>query len=71
MGRVAVIGEETAVAGYALAGAEVFPTADANEVRDAWAALADDVVVVVLTARAAAALGPEPTAHPLRVVIPA
>jgi vacuolar-type H+-ATPase subunit F/Vma7 len=72
MGRVAVIGEETAVAGYALAGAEVIFTADAQEVRDAWAGLAEDVVVVVLTTPAAAALGPAPTAttHPLTVVIP-
>ena len=30
MGRVAVIGEETAVAGYALAGALVLPAEDAD-----------------------------------------
>ncbi len=36
MGRVAVIGEATAVAGYALAGALVVPAEDAGAVRSAW-----------------------------------
>ena len=36
MGQVAVIGEGTAVAGYALAGALVVPAEDAPAVRAAW-----------------------------------
>jgi vacuolar-type H+-ATPase subunit F/Vma7 len=72
MGTVAVIGEETAVRGYALAGAVVVPAEDEAAVRDAWAALDHDVDVVVLTARAAAALGParEAALWPLTVVMP-
>lgn len=72
MGRVAVIGEEAAVSGYALAGAVVVAAEDASEVRDGWNALAADVEVVVLTARAAEALGSARTAtmHPLTVVMP-
>ena len=73
MGTVAVIGEETAVRGYALAGAIVVPAEDDEAVRAAWAALGSDVEVVVLTARAAAALGtaPETALLPLTVVMPA
>jgi vacuolar-type H+-ATPase subunit F/Vma7 len=72
MGHVVVIGEGTAVAGYALAGAVVAPVEDASGVRDAWEALPADVEVVVLTTRAAQALGPRRTAtlHPLTVVLP-
>jgi vacuolar-type H+-ATPase subunit F/Vma7 len=72
MGRVVVIGEETAVAGYALAGAVVVPVEDAPAVCDAWDALAADVEVVVLTPRAARALGSARTGtmHPLTVVMP-
>lgn len=72
VGRVAVIGEETAVAGYALVGAIVAPAEDAPAVLVAWNALAADVEVVVLTPRAARALGPErtETMHPLTVVMP-
>jgi vacuolar-type H+-ATPase subunit F/Vma7 len=72
MGRVAVIGEETAVSGYGLAGAVVVPAEDAPAVVDAWDALAADVEVVVLTARAAQALGPARTGtmSPLTVVMP-
>ena len=72
MGPVAVIGEETAVAGYALVGALVVPAEDARAVREAWESLGSDVEVVVLTPRAAQALGPVRTAtmHPLTVVMP-
>lgn len=72
MGRVAVLGEETTVAGYALAGAVTLCAEDAQAVRAAWAELPDDVDVVVLTQRAAQALGPARTAtmHPLTVVMP-
>lgn len=72
MGSVAVIGEETAVAGYALVGVLVVPADDARAVREAWDSLGADVEVVVLTPRAAEALGPARTTtmHPLTVVIP-
>jgi vacuolar-type H+-ATPase subunit F/Vma7 len=72
MGNVAVIGEETAVAGYALAGAVVVPAESAQAVLDAWEGLGDDVEVVVLTSRAAYVLGPTRTARtrPLTVVMP-
>jgi vacuolar-type H+-ATPase subunit F/Vma7 len=56
MGGVAVIGEEPLVRGFGLAGALVLPAADAPAARAAWAALPDDVAVVILTAAAAAAL---------------
>jgi vacuolar-type H+-ATPase subunit F/Vma7 len=62
MGRIAVIGEETAVAGYALAGAVIVTADDAQAVHGAWDALADDVEVVVLSPRAARALGRRRTA---------
>lgn len=72
MGRVAVLGEETSVAGYALVGAVTLCAEDAQAVRAAWAGLPRDIDVVILTARAAAALGTAPTEtmHPLTVVMP-
>ena len=72
MGAVAVIGEQTAVAGYALVGALVVQAEDARAVREAWSSLGADVEVVVLTPRAAQALGPARTAalRPLTVVMP-
>jgi vacuolar-type H+-ATPase subunit F/Vma7 len=69
VGRVAVLGEETAVAGYALAGAMTVYAEDAAAVRAAWAALPDDVDVVILTRRAADALGPARTASPDRLSV--
>lgn len=71
VGRVAVLGEQTSVAGYALAGAVTLCAEDAQEVLTAWAALPDDIDVVVLTPRAAEALGSARTAtmHPLTVVM--
>ena len=67
-----MIGEETAVSGYTLAGALVLPAEDDPAVREAWNELAADVEVVVLPARAARALGPQrtETTHPLTVVMP-
>ena len=72
VGRVAVLGEQTAVLGYALAGAVVLPADDAPAVRAAWGALDAEIEVVVLTRRAADALGPDRTAgtRPLTVVMP-
>jgi hypothetical protein len=53
MSRMAVIGEEMRVRGFALAGALVFATEDAAGARAAWRSLPPDVVVAVLTPRAA------------------
>lgn len=62
MPHLAVLGERTRVAGFALAGALVVVADDDAEVRQAWTALledrAADVEVLVLTQRAAAALPP-------------
>jgi vacuolar-type H+-ATPase subunit F/Vma7 len=57
MGRIAVIGEQLRVQGLALAGAFAVPADSPADVRAALAALPDDITVVVLTARAADALG--------------
>ncbi|UZG55246.1 hypothetical protein [Rhodococcus opacus] len=72
MGRVAVIGRHTLVAGYELAGALVLPAEDDDAVRVAWNGLPDDVEIVVLTAEAARALGAGRTASllPLTVEMP-
>ena len=53
MSRVAVIGEEARVRGFALAGALVFAAEDAAGARAAWRSLPADVAVAVLTPRAA------------------
>jgi vacuolar-type H+-ATPase subunit F/Vma7 len=75
LSRVAVIGEELRVQGFALAGAAVYPARTEDEVRRAWLSLPADVAVVVLTARAAAWLGDPPAPAPgrdlLAVVMPA
>jgi vacuolar-type H+-ATPase subunit F/Vma7 len=73
MAGVAVVGERVRVQGFALAGALVLTADDPVAVRSAWAALGDDVAVVVLTPRAAEALAGEPLAAagaPLTVVLP-
>jgi len=57
MSRAAVIGEATAVQGFALAGAVVCPADNRDEAAAAWRSLPPDIAVVVLTARAAAWLG--------------
>jgi vacuolar-type H+-ATPase subunit F/Vma7 len=70
MSRVAVIGEETRVQGFALAGALVCPATEPDSVRAAWAGLADDIAVVVLTPAAAEALDATPVGDRLTVVMP-
>lgn len=70
MARVAVIGEQTRVQGFALAGAEVCPATEPEAVRASWAGLATDVVVVVLTPEAADALAGTPVGDRLTVVMP-
>jgi vacuolar-type H+-ATPase subunit F/Vma7 len=57
MSRAAVIGEATAVQGFALAGAVVCPAENQDEAVAAWLSLPPDIAVVVLTARAAVWLG--------------
>jgi vacuolar-type H+-ATPase subunit F/Vma7 len=56
-GRIAALGEATRVAGYRLAGVLTVPVGTPEQTRAAWAALPADVVLVVLTAEAAEALG--------------
>jgi hypothetical protein len=56
--RVAAIGEETRLAGYALSGAEVHAASGADEVRAAWTRLPGDVGLLILTSAAHATLGP-------------
>ncbi len=72
MGRVAVIGEQTRVSGYALAGVLVLPAEGDDAVHSAWSSLPDDIQVVILTARAARTLGEASTAKllPFTVVMP-
>jgi vacuolar-type H+-ATPase subunit F/Vma7 len=54
MSRAAVIGEATAIQGFALAGAVVCPAENQDEAAAAWRSLPPDIAVVVVTARAAA-----------------
>ena len=75
MARLAVIGEEARVSGFALAGADVHPADSPSAVRQAWAELDPDVAVVILTPAAAEAM-PEPESplvrgdEPLVAVMP-
>jgi vacuolar-type H+-ATPase subunit F/Vma7 len=57
MSRVAVIGESTRTAGFALVGALVLPAETQDEALAVWSSLPVDVAVLVLTSRAAAWLG--------------
>ena len=63
MAQAAVIGEATRTAGFALAGALVFPAENADEAHAAWSSLPAAVAVLVLTPRAAAWLGTAPQAR--------
>ncbi|HYB15458.1 MAG TPA: hypothetical protein VEF71_08305 [Streptosporangiaceae bacterium] len=64
MARAAVIGEAIRTTGYALAGAVVLVAENSDEARAAWRSLPADIAVLVLTARAAAWLGEDPTTPP-------
>lgn len=66
--RFAVIGGESRVRGYELAGAVVLVADDPEEIRTAWHDLPEDVGVVILTAEAAEAIGD--TAKRLVAVLP-
>jgi len=72
MARAAVIGEAVRVEGYAMAGAVVYPAEDADQAHAAWRSMPADIVVVVMTARAAAWLGvvPQQRDGVLQVVMP-
>jgi vacuolar-type H+-ATPase subunit F/Vma7 len=59
LGRIAVVGEQSRVQGFALPGALPVLAETAQEVSAAMSALPDDVTVLVLTTRAADALGGE------------
>jgi vacuolar-type H+-ATPase subunit F/Vma7 len=70
MSQAAVIGESARTAGFALAGALVFPAETRDEARAAWSSLPADVAVLVLTPRAAAWLGAAPrTRHEVLLVV--
>lgn len=56
MSRVAAIGEEQRVRGFALAGVGVAPAEDEAAARAAWEALDADIGLVILTPAAAQAL---------------
>lgn len=70
MSRIAAVGEQHRVEGFALAGALVVAT-EPGGVPAAWDALPDDVDVIVLTPAAADALGDVDVGTRLRVVLPA
>ncbi|GAA4077334.1 V-type ATP synthase subunit F [Actinomadura miaoliensis] len=71
MGRIAVLGEDARVRGFALAGALVRPADGPREVAEAWNTLPADVRVVILTPRAAEHLKSAHLEHErLTVVMP-
>jgi vacuolar-type H+-ATPase subunit F/Vma7 len=55
-GRIAAVGEDARIAGLALAGVTTVAAEGRDAVRGAWAGLAADVALVLLTPAAAAAL---------------
>ena len=71
-GQVAALGERSLVEGYGLAGALVLAAESEEQVLRAWAALPPGVCAVVLTPRAAAALGTALSSPgaPMGVVLP-
>lgn len=69
---VVALGEAALVEGYRLAGVEVCAGETADDARRIWADLPGTVGVVILTNRAASAVGPALTdaTSPLTVVMP-
>ncbi|WP_024285177.1 hypothetical protein [Cellulomonas sp. KRMCY2] len=69
---VAAVGERALLEGYPLAGVLLVAAETADAVRLAWSSLPSAVGVVVLTPRAAAALGEATTdpRSPMTVVLP-
>ena len=72
MSDVAAVGALPQVAGFALAGARVYPADTAEQARAAWQAMPDTVGVVILTDAAAEAIGADrmATQAPLTIVLP-
>ena len=73
MSVVAVIGERALIQGYALAGARLLVAETARDVREQWARMPPDVLVVILTSAAAAGLAGIRSSQdgPMTVVMPA
>jgi vacuolar-type H+-ATPase subunit F/Vma7 len=69
---VAALGEQALLEGFRLAGVSVYPAETDDEVRRAWTALPGDSAVVILTPRAAGALGAvlADSHAPMTVVLP-
>jgi len=67
MSRVAAIGEEWRIRGFALAGVDLVAVADETAARAAWEALEADVGLVILTPAAAQGLRHELTAAARRL----
>jgi vacuolar-type H+-ATPase subunit F/Vma7 len=72
MTSVAVLGASAVIQGYALAGAVPVVAETREQVREEWTRLPSDVIVVILTPTAAAALSTERAAAgaPMTVVMP-
>lgn len=72
MGRVAAIGEQVRVAGFALAGVITLVAEEPDAVHEAWRNLSADVELVILTPAAADVLGPalSEATTPLSAVMP-
>ncbi len=70
MSRVAVIGEQGQVQGFALAGAEVRFASSPEDVRTAWRELPGDVAVVILTPVASDAVKDLVAGDRITVVMP-
>lgn len=69
MGGIAAIGETLRVQGLGLAGVLILPGDDPQQVRASWSDLPAEILLVILTPQAAAALEGAPTG-PLTVVMP-
>jgi len=69
---VAALGEQALLEGFTLAGASLYAAETDDEVRQAWAALPERTGIVILTPRAANALGSAISAphSPLTAVLP-
>jgi len=67
MSRVAAIGDEQRVRGFALAGVTVMTAADETAARAAWETLDADVGLVILTPSAAQGLRGELASAPRRL----
>ena len=70
--RIAALGEQTAVTGYALAGALVVVAENAAQAIEAWRSLPTDVAIVVVTEQVAQALQESVSVSdgPMMAVIP-